>query len=274
MLAAFLIMVREGLEAALITGIIAGYLTRTGRHNWLPAVWVGAGLAVAVSLLAGTGLRLVAAEFPEERYALFEGVVSLVAAGLLISMVFWMRRAARQLKTDLAQQVEARVRDHAALWPLVALVFLAVVREGLESAFFLTAMMQQDNGLPVLTGAVLGLALALALGAALYRGSLVLDLRRFFRWTGAFIIVVAAGLIATAIHEFSELGLWTVLPQAAYDLRGHLPADGLPGAMLNGLMGYRDHASLGEVLVYLGFLAVALTFYFRPGPRLSAPSRA
>jgi high-affinity iron transporter len=268
MLPAFLIMLREGLEAALITSIIAGYLARTGRAKAMGGIWLGMILAVLVSLATGFGLHQWADEFPEDQYALFEGLVSLVAAALLITMVFWMRRAARSLRSDLHAAVDRTLAGTAAFWPLVALAFLAVVREGLESAFFLLALMQQAGAGLALLGAALGLALAVVLGLALYRGSLALDLRAFFRWTGAFIVVVAAGLVGTAVHEFAELGLWTFLPQPAYDLRAVLPRDGLPGSILSGLIGYRDHGSLGEMLVYLGFLATALTLYFWPRPQL------
>ena len=133
MLAPFLIMLREGIEAALITGIVATYLSHTGRSEWMPAVWVGVLLAVAVSLFAGAGLLLLSADFPQKAQELFEAVVGLVAVAVLISMVFWMRRAARSIKSELQHSVDtALASSHGGTWALIGLVFFAVAREGLE----------------------------------------------------------------------------------------------------------------------------------------------
>ena len=140
MLAPFLIMLREGLEAALIVGIIAGYLRQTGRGEWLPAIWVGVFLAVALALFAGAGLQLAQAQFPQRMQELFEALIGFVAVAVLVGMVFWMKRAARSIRAELHASVDQALapRSRAGAWGLIGMVFLAVAREGLEAVFFLS----------------------------------------------------------------------------------------------------------------------------------------
>lgn len=268
MLAPFLIMLREGLEAALIVGIIASYLRQTGRRQWLPAIWVGVLLAVALSLFAGAAIQLAADGFPQKTQELIEAVIGLVAVGVLTGMVFWMRRAAGSIKAELHAGIDEALSHAggAGTWALIGMVFLAVAREGLESVFFLLAIFQQseDAGAPV--GALLGVLVAAGAGWGLYAGALRLNLRRFFRWTGIFILLVAAGLLAGAVKALHEAGLWNSLQDRVFDLSGVLPESSPLGAVLSGLVGYRDAPTLGEVLVWAGFLAVTLYLFLRPMP--------
>ena len=270
MLVAYLIMLREGIEAALIVGIIAGYLKQTGRDRWMPAVWLGVVLAIVICIVVGVALDLTSAEFPQKQQEFFEGVVALAAVGILTSMVFWMKKAARSIKAELHQSIDAALRpgDRQG-WALVGMAFLAVGREGLESVFFLLAIFQQSEGVSVPLGAALGLLTAVGIGVAITYGGMRIDLRRFFRWTGAFIILVAAGLLAGALRGFHEAGLWNGLQERAFDISGLLPADGVLGTLLSGLFGYQDSPTIGEVLVYLAFLLPALYLFFsqrRPVP--------
>ncbi|MFT4266883.1 MAG: FTR1 family protein [Xenophilus sp.] len=276
MLVPFLIMLREGIEAALIVGIVASYLQQTGRGRLMPAVWVGVLLAAALSLFAGAGLQLAAAEFPQKQQELFEGIVGLIAVLLLTSMVFWMRKAARHIKGDLQAGVE-KALGHAhgsggQGWALIGMVFLAVAREGLESVFFLLAIFQQSQGWEAPVGALAGIAVSVAVGWGLYSGGVRLDLRRFFRLTGLFILLVAAGLLAGSLRKFHEAGLWNHLQQVVFDTSAALPMDSPLGAVLSGLLGYQAAPVVGEVIVYLAFLAVALFCFLRPAA--SAPVAA
>jgi high-affinity iron transporter len=148
---------------------------------------------------------------------------------------------------------------------LAAVAFLAVGREGLESVFFLIATVQQDVGIGVPIGAALGLLCAIAFGAGIYRGSVKLNYRKFFRWTGVFIIFVAAGLLSGAVRAFHEAGLWNGLQDTAYDLSGVLPSDGVVGTLLGGIFGYQDAPSVGEVIAYLAFLVPALLLFYMQG---------
>lgn len=272
MLIAFLIMLREGIEAALIVGIVASYLSQTGRARMLPLVWSGVVLASVLCLALGVGLTLASEEFPQRQQELFEGVVAVVAAGILTSMVAWMRKAARSIKAQLHDSVDTALRPGGSGLALVAMVFLAVGREGLESVFFLLAAFEQSEGPGVPAGAILGLLGAVAVGYGIYRGGVRLNLRAFFRWTGVFIVFVSAGLLASAVRAFHEAGLWNGLQDTAFDLSAALPNDSVAGTLLSGLFGYNDTPTMGEVVVYLAYLAVALAL-LTAGQRQPAPPR-
>ncbi len=275
MLIPFLIMLREGIEAALIVGIVASYLKQSGRGALMPAVWVGVLLAAALSLFAGAGLQLMAAEFPQKQQELFEAIVGLIAVVMLTSMVFWMRQAARHIKGDLHASID-KVLAHAdgQGWALIGMVFLAVAREGLESVFFLLAVFQQSSGWEAPLGALLGIAVSVVLGWGLYSGGVRLDLRRFFRLTGLFILLVAAGLSAGVLRKLHEAGVWNHLQQVVLDLSETLPMDGPVGAVLSGLLGYQATPVVGEVIVYLAFLAVSLFFFLRAPAAAPRPATA
>jgi len=268
MLIPFLIMLREGIEAALIVGIVASYLKQSGRGALMPAVWVGVLLATALSLFAGAGLQLLAAEFPQKQQELFEGVVGLIAVVMLTSMVFWMRKAARSIKGELQASIDSALAKGAdgQGWALIGMVFLAVAREGLESVFFLLAVFQQSSGWEAPVGALAGIAVSVVIGWGLYSGGVRLDLRRFFRFTGLFILLVAAGLLAGVLRKLHEGGVWNHLQSVVFDMSDTLPMDSPVGAVLSGLLGYQAAPVVGEVVVYLAFLAVALFFFLRSAP--------
>lgn len=267
MLAPFLIMLREGIEAALVTSIIASYLRQTGRSAWLPAVWVGIFLAVALSLFAGAILQLMSAEFPQKAQEMFEAIVGIVAVIVLVSMVFWMRRAARSIKSQLHVSIDKAMQSgDGATWALIGMAFFAVAREGLESIFFLLAIFQQSPGAAAPLGALGGVAVAVVLGFAIYYGGIRINLARFFRWTGVFIIVVAAGLLASVLRNLHEAGVWNSLQERVFDLSSVLPVSSLVGTILSGMFGYHDAPTLGEVIAYVVFLVVALSFFLRPEP--------
>ncbi|MDQ7974036.1 MAG: iron uptake transporter permease EfeU [Rhodocyclaceae bacterium] len=275
MLIPFLIMLREGIEAALIVGIVASYLQQSGRGRLMPAVWVGVLLAVALSLFAGAGLQLMAAEFPQKQQELFEGIVGLIAVVMLTSMVFWMRKTARSIKGQLHASID-RALGHGdgQGWALIGMVFLAVAREGLESVFFLLAIFQQSSGWEAPVGALAGIAVSVVIGYGLYSGGVRLDLRRFFRFTGLFILLVAAGLLAGVLRKLHEAGVWNQLQTVVFDMSATLPMDSPLGAVLSGLLGYQAAPVVGEVIVYLAFLAVSLYFFLRPVTAAPSPAAA
>ena len=273
MLVPFLIMLREGIEAALIVGIIASYLKQTGRGQWMPAVWIGVFLAAALSLLVGGGLELMSAEFPQKQQELFEGIVGLVAVGILSSMVFWMRKVARSIKHSLHTSLDhALAGSNHQVTALIAMVFFAVAREGLETVFFLLAVFQQSEGPAAPLGALLGLILAIGVGFAIYTGSMRLNLGLFFRWTGLFILVVAAGILANSVQALHEAGLWNHLQGVVFDLSATLPMDGPLGSVLAGMFGYQDAPTVSVLGAYVIYLAVTLAMFFRsPAPAQAAP---
>ncbi|QMV74052.1 FTR1 family protein [Comamonas piscis] len=265
MLVPFLIMLREGIEAALIVGIIASFLRHTGRARLMPAVWAGVFLALGLSLFVGAGLQWMAAEFPQKQQELFEGVVGFIAVGMLTGMVFWMRKASRSIKGELQASVDkALSTSGSASWALIGMVFLAVAREGVESVFFLLAIFQQSSGWSAAAGAFLGVALSVLLGIGLYKGGVRINLRQFFRYTGIFILVVAAGLLAGAVRRLHEAGIWNQLQQVVFDSSGVLPEDSPLGVILGGLLGYMHAPVVGEVLAWALYLLVTLAMFFWP----------
>lgn len=265
MLVAFLIMLREGIEASLIVGIISSYLAQTGRKQYLGAVWVGILSAAAICVAIGFALRYASAEFPQKQQELFESVVALVAVLILTSMVFWMKSAARSIKAELHDKIDASIETgRGAAMALVGMAFFAVGREGLESVFFLLAIFDQSTGLAVPLGALLGLLCAIGIGFLIYWGGVRLNLRQFFRFTGVFIIVVAAGLLAGAVRTLHEAGLWNSLQEIVADWSNVLPKDGPLGTVLAGMFGYNDTPTLGEVIAYFAYLIPALILFFLP----------
>lgn len=270
----FLIMLREGLEAALIVSLIASYLKRTGREQWFMAMWAGVVIAAGLCLGLGLFINATTGEFPQKQQELFEGIVAVIAVFILTWMVFWMRKVSRNVKAQLEGAVDAALaRGNNSGLALVMMVFLAVAREGLESVFFLLAAFQQDVGMAPPIGALLGLATAVALGMLIYWGGVRLNLASFFRWTSLFIIFVAAGLAAGAIRAFHEAGLWNHLQEVAFDLSNTLSTHTLFGTLLEGILGYQESPSISEVAVWLLYLIPALLLYLMP-PRSSAPAAA
>ncbi|AMH18801.1 iron permease [Hafnia paralvei] len=261
----FLIMFREGLEAALIVSLIASYLKRTQRAQWLGIVWVGVILAAALCLGLGIFINETTGEFPQKQQELFEGIVAVVAVGILTYMVFWMRKVSRSVKTHLEGAIDNALNAGKGQgWALVAMVFFAVAREGLESVFFLLAAFQQDVGIQAPIGAVLGLVCAIIVGMMIYWGGVKLHLAKFFKWTSLFILFVAAGLAAGAIRAFHEAGLWNYLQDIAFNFTDVLSTHSLLGTLLEGIFGYQEAPTISEVLVYFLYLIPALIFFFMP----------
>ncbi|WP_336194795.1 iron uptake transporter permease EfeU [Hafnia paralvei] len=261
----FLIMFREGLEAALIVSLIASYLKRTQRAQWLGIVWIGVILAAALCLGLGIFINETTGEYPQKQQELFEGIVAVVAVGILTYMVFWMRKVSRSVKTHLEGAIDNALNAGKGQgWALVAMVFFAVAREGLESVFFLLAAFQQDVGIQAPIGAVLGLVCAIIVGMMIYWGGVKLHLAKFFKWTSLFILFVAAGLAAGAIRAFHEAGLWNYLQDIAFNFTDVLSTHSLLGTLLEGIFGYQEAPTVSEVLVYFLYLIPALIFFFMP----------
>ncbi|MBB3238285.1 iron uptake transporter permease EfeU [Phyllobacterium endophyticum] len=275
MLVPFLIMLREGVEAALIVGIVASYLKQTGRGAWMPAVWVGILLAMALSLFVGAGLQLVSAEFPQKAQEFFEAIVGLIAVLVLTSMVFWMRKAARSIKSELHHSIDAALSHSTGqASALIGLVFFAVAREGLESVFFLLAIFQQSTNNDAPLGALLGILVSIVLGFGIYFGGVRMNLRRFFFWTGLFILLVAAGILAGSLRHFHEAGVWNRMQTIVFDFSNVLPVSSPLGTLLSGMFGYQDTPTLGEVIAYLTFLALSVFMFLRPAGRHTVAAQA
>lgn len=274
MLIAFLIMLREGIEAALIVGIVAGFLKQSGHSRLMPKVWLGVALAALMCLGIGYGIHSATGEIPQKEQEFVVGVIGLVAVAMLTYMILWMKKAARSMKQQLQDSVQTALnRGNGQGWALVGIAFLAVAREGLESVFFLLAVFQQSPTWSMPVGAVLGLLAAVVIGALIYQGGMRLNLGKFFRWTGAFLIVVAAGLVAGSLRALHEAGVWNHLQEVVFDSSKYLHEDSPLGVLLGGFFGYTDHPTQGEVLAWLLYL-VPVMIWFLHGSRPAAVQRS
>lgn len=270
-----LIGLREGLEASLVVGILLAYLVRTGRRDLVPALWAGVATAIGISLAVGAALTFGPQGLTFEAQEIIGGSLSLVAAGLLTWMILWMGTAARHLKADLEGRLGAALVAGRRAVYVVAL--LAVGREGLETALFLWAGAQSSTSLTgPLAGALLGIAVAVVLGWAVYRGAVRLDLRRFFSWTGALLVVVAAGVVAYGVHDLQEAGVLPGLGAIAYDISGVIPPSSWIGTLLAGMFTFSPTPTWLQVGAWTAYLAVVGPLYVRQlrGSRRSARPRA
>ena len=273
MLSTFIIALREGLEAALIVGILVAYLVKTGRKALLAPLWAGVALAVLVSLAAGAFLTITSTELSPRGEEFFAGTTSFLAVGFVTWMVFWMKRTARHLKGQLEGQMSTAVL--AGPMALAAAAFFAVVREGLETSLFIYANFKTVSSTPSATvGLVLGLGLAITLGYLIYRSSIKINLSKFFNYTGIALIVVAAGVLSYGIHEYQELG-W--LPGAdffVWDVTSVIAKESLLGGVLAGTIGFDTTTSLLQFVLWGAYLAAVLYIYLKPATSKSAPVKS
>jgi high-affinity iron transporter len=254
---ALLITLREGLEAALIVAIVLGYLKRLRREGDFGPVWLGTGTAVAISLIAGVVVFNTVGELEGRAEEITEGVIAFAATAVLTWMIFWMGRQARFIKGELEAKVDAAVVTGSSI-ALASIAFVAVLREGLETALFLLSTgVGTESSTSQFVGGVIGLSVAVMLGYLVYRGSRKVNLRVFFRVTGGLIILFAAGLLAKGVHEFQEAGLLGTLNEHVYDVSSISalnPDAGSFGEFLSGLFGWSPDPSLEMIGAYLLFL--------------------
>lgn len=272
---------REGVEAALIVAIILAYLAKTGNRSSFPKVFIGAGLAIALSAFLGVVLFATVGSFEEPYEQLFEGITMIAAAAVVTWMLFWMRRQARSVKGELHAAVD-RAIDEGSATALGVLAFIAVIREGIETSLFLTgqaaAASAQGGAAWVLLGALLGIGVAAVLGVGFYHGSRRINLNTFFRWTGVALVFIAAGLLSRAVHELIEIGVIPFGAQTAFDISAVLPhsADGgnVLGQMLRALFGYSATPEVGTFVVWLAYVVIVLALFLRPSRPGPAPVAA
>jgi high-affinity iron transporter len=273
MLATFFLMLREGLEAALIVGIVAAYLVKIRRRDALPKVATGVAAAIGLSIAIGLIVTLTIEELPEIVQATAEAIAAIVAVVVLTWMLFWMRRQGRALKGELERGVDVALTEGGTL-ALVTLAFVSVIREGVETVLFLVPVLSfNGTGLDTVLGGVLGLATAIGVGWAIFVAGRRVNLRRFFTVTGSILILVAAGLVAFAIHELGEAGLIANSGQA-FNLDGVLSDASPLGSILHGLFGYRSAPTPLELLGYVAYLVPVLILFVIDRPLRSRPAAA
>ncbi len=266
----YLIGLREGLEAALIVAILVAYLVRTSNGHALSRLWLGVGAALALSVLLGLALVFVDESLSEQAAEAFAGVTSVLAVVLITWMIFWMASHARYIKAHLHGEVDKALETSTIAVAMVA--FLAVVREGLETALFLYAGIRSSGETAApLVGALLGLATAVLLGVLMYRGAVRLNLTALFTWTGAALVIVAGGVLRYAVHEFQELGWLPGEDNVAIDVSGTFAPDGVPATLVRGLVNLTPTMTWLEVVVWVAYVVPTLILFFWVINRRKAP---
>ncbi|MFF4717276.1 iron uptake transporter permease EfeU [Streptomyces eurythermus] len=260
----YLIGLREGLEASLVVCILIAYLVKTGRRDAVKPIWAGIAVAIAIAMGFGCALEFGSQELTFQAQEALGGSLSIVAVGLVTWMVFWMRRTARNLRSELHGKLDAALK--LGTGALVATAFLAVGREGLETALFVWASVHAaSDGTPrPLVGVALGLATAVLLGWLFYRGALKINLAKFFTWTGGMLVVVAAGVLAYGFHDLQEADWVPGLNDLAFDISGAIPPDSWYGTLLKGVFNFQPDPTVVQVTVWALYLVPVLALFLSP----------
>ena len=274
MLSTFIIALREGLEAALIVGILVAYVVRTDRKHLLKPLWTGVAVALVLSLGLGAILSFTSAELSDRGEELFAGVTSFAAVGLVTWMVFWMRRAARNMRNELHGKVDQALTGGPISLALVA--FFAVAREGLETALFIYANFKTVGAISSATlGLVLGLALSVGLGYLIYNRSVKINLSKFFTVTGVALIIVAAGVLSYGVHEFQELGWLPGADDFIWDVTPWIAKESVLASLLGGAIGFDTTTSWVQILAWGAYLTAVLVPYLSnksQSPKVAVPA--
>jgi high-affinity iron transporter len=262
MIPVFLLTLREGVEAALIIGIILAYLNRTGRSGHAGAVWKGLIAALVAVAAVGALIIQMVGELEKNTMRLFEGLACLLAAVILTYVIVWMHRHAKGMGAELRDKVDGAI-DGQTAGALGGIVFVTVGREGLETLLMMPGMSRDSSFMDVVIGSTLGLGLAVFLGVMLFRGSIKLDLAKFFRVSGLLLIFFAAGLVAYGIHELQDAGRFPIVVGELWNMNHILDDHNGLGLLLKALFGYNGNPSLLEFGGYVSYLAVSLWLFLR-----------
>jgi high-affinity iron transporter len=262
MIESFVIALREGIEAALIVGIILGYLKKVGAQTLAKPVYYGVGLGVLASIGVAGLFLLLRVEFGGKYEQLFEGITMLVAAAILTTMILWMRNNSKTYSEDMREKVETALTKRQS-YGLASLAFISIWREGIETVLFLGSASFTSSGIQLLIGGGLGLGLALFVGVAIMKYSVRLNLRTFFNVTGILLILFAAGLVGRGILEFQEAGVIAPVIEHVYDINWLINGQSTAGKLLTALLGYDASPSLAEVFGYVGYWALISFWMYR-----------
>jgi high-affinity iron transporter len=269
-LANYLIGLREGLEATLVVSILVAYLVKAGHRDRLAPVWLGVGVAVALSLTFGALLTFTSHQLGFKAQEAFGGTLSIIAVGFVTWMIFWMRRTARFLKTELQGKLDAALL--MGTFALTLTAFIAVAREGLETSLFIWAAAQSaGSGASPIVGATLGIATAVVLGYLLYRRAVTINLAKFFTWTGAGLIIVAGGVLAYGVHDLQEAGDLPGLNNLAFDVSGAVPPDSWYGTLLKGTLNFSPETTWLQAVAWLLYVIPVMYLFFRPARKPATP---
>jgi high-affinity iron transporter len=271
MLANYLIGLREGLEASLVVSILATFLVKSGHRDRLRYLWIGVGAALAAAVAGWALLQFITALTARSFTAqeTIGGVMSILAVGFVTWMIFWMRKASRSLKKELTDRLDRALQIGPGA--VVLLAFLAVFREGIESAFIVYASAATATTASPLIGVLLGMATSVLLGLGIYRGAVRINLGTFFTWTGGLLILVAAGIFAYGFHDLQEANLLPGLQSVAFDISQIIPPSSWYGVLLKGVFNFNPAPTVIEATAWLVYLVPVLVLYLRP-VRRKAPS--
>jgi high-affinity iron transporter len=259
----YLIGLREGIEAALVVSILLTYLVRTNRNPLIKFVWYGVAAAVVASIFIAVGLESISGELSETLEPIFAGVVSFVAVGFVTWMIFWMKRSARTISTDLRNQLDNAAVSGGAI-AVAAMAFVAVLREGAETAiFFWAAAHATGNSLASVVGLVLGLGTAVIVGWIFYRSTSTINLSKFFKITSILLVFVAAGVLSYGIHEFQEVSWLPGDGNVLIDLSGVLVEGSFLATLAAGLFNLKPTTTTLQVIGYAFYSATVLYFLLR-----------
>jgi high-affinity iron transporter len=264
MIPTFVIGLREGVEASLIVGIVAAFLRQEGRSDALRWMWTGVALAAAICAAGGIALEIVSENLPQKEQEGLETVIALIAVVAVTFMIVWMRRNARSIKGALEGHAKEALAAGSVL-ALVGMAFFAVIREGFETSVFLLAAFDSSTSPAAAgAGAVLGVLVAVLIGWGIYRGGVHINLARFFRITGVVLVLVAAGLVASAAHTAHEAGWLNSMQDRVVDLRWLVEPGSVRSSLLTGIFGFQPEPVVAEVLGYLLFAIPMLLFVLWP----------
>ncbi|WP_068279991.1 iron uptake transporter permease EfeU [Aldersonia kunmingensis] len=267
-----LIGVREGLEAGIVVMILVAFLVKTDRRDALKWVWVGVGAAVAMVAAIFVGIHYGTSTVTGLAAEMIAGVASLVAVVIVTGMVLWMRTAARSISGELRAGMEKAL----GLGPfaVVSLAFFAVGREGVETALLMVGYAENTAGSSwPLIGLLIGLAVAAALTVLLYFGAIKIDLARFFKYTGIFLIIVAAGILSYGVRALQIAGWLAGGSTHAFDISNSFDASSWYGTVLAGIFNFRPDPTLAQAIAWVTYIAVVLPLFLRPvksGPKPAA----
>ena len=270
---AFLITLREGLEAALIISILLAYLNRLGQEKHSRNIWIGTGLALVVSVGAGGLIIALVGQLSKNAERIFEGVATLLAAALLTWMLVWLKQHAQHIASELRSQIDVAL-ESGTLWAMAGIAFVAVLREGLETVIFLYAFSREASAFDTALGAGLGLGLSAAIGVLLFKGVRVLNFKTFFQVTGVLLIFFASGLLAYGLHELQDAAVIPVFIKEVWNVNHILHDKKGVGLFLKALFGYNGNPSLLEVIAYVSYLVSALVLFLKPTSPKVADSAA
>lgn len=269
-----LVGLREGLEAALVVVILLAFLTKSGRTEARRWVWAGVALAVVLSVSLGAALTFGTRQLTFEQQELVGGVASILAVAFVTVMVFWMRSASRTISGELKGQLQ-RALDLGPV-AIAGVGFLAVGREGLETAifFYATAEAAGAGTVQPLLGWIIGIGSACILGVLMYRGAIKINLATFFRWTGIFLVLVAAGILAYGIHDLQEAAFLPGLNSLAFDISHVIAPDGWLGTLLKGTLNFTPATTWLQAICWVAYVAIVLPLFLRPAkPTVAEPTR-